>query len=135
MCLLLVTDEEGASNSCTATVTDDIAPVIVSQPPATITPPDAPISFAATATDACDVVTPEITAYDYYKFTKKEKRVDKTNSCVTTLSGNSVTIFDSGGVGTFIGWIVEAEDSSGNVSSEICGVEIANPGKGNGNNK
>jgi len=138
---LTVTDEEGALASCSATVTvtDNLAPVVNCQSPATITPPDAPISFTATASDACDVVIPQIIAYDCYKFTKKGKRVDKTDSCIVTLSGSSITISDSGGVGTFINWTLEAEDSSGNAASAVdslgnttnvvCGIEIANPGK------
>ena len=61
--------------------------------PATIIPPDAPISFTATATDICagDLV-PEITEFDCFKFTKKGKRIDKTESCVVAIDGDTIAV-------------------------------------------
>ena len=134
---LTVTDPSGNSSTATATVTveDKIAPVIQSNAPATITPPDAPISFTATATDNCGASV-EITAYDCYKITKKEKRIDKTESCMVSVNGDTITILDSGGVGTFITWTVIATDSSGNTTtSGPFTVEVVNPGKGKGKEK
>ena len=127
---LTATDEEGASASCTATVTvtDTTAPVINCNTPATITPPDAPVSFTATATDACGAATVEVTSYDCYTFTKKGKRIDKRDSCVVSFSGPTVTISDSGGVGDRVEWTVTATDANGNTTSQTCGVSVVNPG-------
>ena len=45
-------------------------------------------------------------------------------------AGDSVTIADSGGVGTFIEWTLSASDGSGNVAASRCQLQVANPGKG-----
>ena len=95
------TDDSNNSDSCVGTVTviDTTAPTIECNAPATIVPPDAPISFTATATDICDGdVEAVITAFDCFAFTKKGKRIDKTESCVVGFDEDSVTILDSGGV-------------------------------------
>ncbi|HSR52374.1 MAG TPA: DUF5011 domain-containing protein [Acidobacteriota bacterium] len=114
--------------SRTVNVVDTTPPVISCNAPATITPPDAPISFTATAEDACEgPVTAEITAFDCFWTNPAGKLVDKTNSCVVSFDGDTLTIDDSGGVGDTIEWTVTAEDSFGNASSETCGVEVVNP--------
>jgi hypothetical protein len=71
-----------------------------------------------------------ISAYDCFDFTKKGNRIDKTASCVVSVVGDTVTILDSGGVGDHITWIAVATDDSGNVSSTLCEVVVANPGRG-----
>jgi photosystem II stability/assembly factor-like uncharacterized protein len=128
---LTVTDDFGYTDDCSATVTviDDEPPVIYCNAPPTITPPDAPISFTSTAIDNCSVAETVITAYDCYKFTKKGKIIDKKSSCVVDFEGNTVTIFDSGGVGDFITWTVVATDGSGNSTTDTCLVEVVNPGQ------
>ena len=112
------------------TVQDTTSPVISCNSPATITPPDAPISFTATATDNCDM-TPSITitAYDCYKLIKKDKRIDKTESCIVEMAGDRFTILDTGGVDDHIAWTVVSTDSCGNVSTENCEVLVVNPAK------
>ncbi len=127
---LTVTDDGGLADSCAATVTvvDATPPVLQCNTPATIVPPDAPISFTATATDACGAVTVEVTAYDCYKFTKKGKRIDKTGSCAVQLAGDTTSILDSGGVGTTIEWSVTATDGGGNEVTETCTTDVVNPG-------
>jgi len=137
---LTVTDGDGASDICEATVTvvDEIPPdVVLCNAPETIVPPDAPISFTATATDTCGVSSAEIGDYDCFKYTKKGKRIDKTESCVVEFSGDTITILDSGGVGDHITWTVSATDDSGNTTETDteCEVEVANPGKGKGKKK
>jgi hypothetical protein len=124
------TDDGANSDDDTQTVTivDTTPPVISCNSPATIIPPDAPISFTATAEDICSAsVTPVVLSYDCFKFTKKGKRIDKTESCVVSLDGDTGTIENSGGVGTTIEWVVEATDGSGNTSSETCSVDVINP--------
>lgn len=129
---LTATDPGGLSDTCqaTVTVTDEAAPVIACNAPAQIVPPDAPISFTATASDACGAATAEVVAYDCFKHTKKGKRIDKTGSCVVALDGATVTIADGGGVGTTIEWLVAAEDGSGNAIEMTCSLVVANPGGG-----
>ncbi|MDH3976805.1 MAG: M64 family metallopeptidase [Deltaproteobacteria bacterium] len=127
---LTVIDEEGAPAACTAVVTviDNIPPEIQCNAPVTITPPDAPVSFSATATDNC-AGNPSvgITGYDCFKFTKKGKRIDKTESCIVEVSGNTVNIANSGGVNDNIPWTVRANDNSGNVAESMCSVLVVNP--------
>jgi hypothetical protein len=129
---LTVTDTCGASDSCSSTVTivDTTPPDIQCNAPATITPPNAPISFTATATDICtgDPFV-EIIGYDCFKFTKKGKRIDKTESCIVDVDGDTITIVDSGGVDDNITWTVRAVDNSGNVTESVCSIMVVNPGK------
>jgi hypothetical protein len=126
------TDTYGNSSSCTQTieVVDTTSPVIECNTPATITPPDAPISFAAMATDNCDNEPSfEITGFDCFKFTKKGKRIDKTESCVVEVEGDTITILDSGGVGDHISWTVLATDNCGNEAEKECELEVVRKGK------
>jgi hypothetical protein len=133
--ILTVEDNKGgsASDSIIVTVNEDTAPPVLScNTPASITPPDAPISFTATATDNCDNEPyVEITSYDCYKYTKKGKRIDKTESCIVEIAGDQIIIRDSGGVDDHISWTVEATDDCGNVSTPPvpCEVLVVNPGK------
>ena len=125
------TDACGNTTTATQVVTveDTTEPVIACNAPATITPPDAPISFTSTATDNCDGAPyVEITKYDCFDFTKKGKRIDKTESCVVSVAADTITILDSGGVGDNIAWTVRATDICGNYSEKICTVEVVNPG-------
>lgn len=109
-------------------VQDTTPPVISCNAPAAITPPDAPISFTATATDNCDELpSAVITGYDCYMYTKKDKTIDKKESCVVETAGNQITILDSGGVGDHIMWTVEAADNCSNISTEQCEVLVINP--------
>jgi hypothetical protein len=71
----------------------------------------------------------EIVDYDCYKYTKKGKRIDKTESCVVEVAGDTITILDSGGVDDHITWTISATDSSGNTAQLVCEVLVVNPGK------
>jgi hypothetical protein len=130
---LTVDDGHGAQDTCEASVTveDTAPPGIDCNAPGTITPSNAPVSFTATATDVCDgAQSVEVTGFDCFKFTKKGKRIDKTESCVIEMDGDTVTILDTGGVGDNITWTVVATDSSGNTGEFTCAVVIVNPGNG-----
>ena len=123
---------DGCGNSTTATqiitVEDTTPPVISCNAPSSITPPDAPISFTATATDNCDSDPfVEITGYDCFFITKKGKRINKTESCVVEVVDDQITIINSGGVGDQITWTVESTDDCGNFSVSECQVEVVNP--------
>ena len=126
------TDSCGNSSPCTQTITvlDDVPPMIECNAPDTIVPPDAPISFTATAMDSCvGEITVAITDFDCFKFTKRGKKIDKKESCEVEIDGAKITIRDSGGVGDHITWTVKATDAFGNETTETCEVEVVNPGK------
>jgi hypothetical protein len=130
---LTVTDSGGLSDSSSSTVTivDTTFPSVSCNAPSTITPPDAPISFMATATDDCDSdPSVQVMNPDCYKFTKKGRRVDKTESCVVQVSGDTIHILDSGGVGDTITWTAQATDGCGNSTTIPCVIEVVNPAKG-----
>jgi hypothetical protein len=124
------TDACGNTSSCVQTieVVDTTAPDISFNAPATIIPPDAPISFTATATDNCDLdPSIEITGYDCFFLTKKGKRIDKKESCVVSITGDTITIVDSGGVNDHIEWYGRATDSCGNVAEGTFEILVVNP--------
>jgi hypothetical protein len=132
---LTVTDNNGNTNSATATVTveDTLAPANVqANAPATIIPPDAPISFTATAEDNCSVNDIEITDYFCYKIKKDGSQQSKMDGCAVSLSGDTITITDSGGVDDNITWTVLATDQSGNTTKAEGHVLVVNPGRGKG---
>ncbi len=134
---LTATDKNGnaASAAATVTVADTLAPTNVqANATATITPPDAPISFKATATDNCSASV-RITDYFCYKVKKDGSQQSKMESCVVNVSGDTLTIANSGGVGDNIIWTVLATDQSGNTATAKGSVLVANPsnnGVGNG---
>jgi hypothetical protein len=129
---LKVTDNMGLTDFCVASVTvvDEELPMpICNLVP--VTPPDAPISLKATAADNCEIVEVAISEPDCFKFTKKGKRIDKTQSCQLGVSGDTITILDTGGVDTHISWKVTATDEHGNSKTKNCEVVIGDPGRGN----
>jgi hypothetical protein len=126
---LTATDVNGNPANATATVTvaDTLAPINVqANAPATITPPDAPISFKATAKDNCSASV-QITDYSCYKIKKDGSQQSKMESCVVNVSGDTLTVADSGGVGDNIIWTVIATDQSGNTATAEGHVIIGNP--------
>jgi subtilisin family serine protease len=109
-------------------VQDTIPPTIQCNSPEMITPPDAPVSFTASAGDMCDAdPSVVVTEYNCYKLNKKGKLINKKSSCVVMFDGVTVSILDSGGVDNLITWTVEATDSHGNQSTETCEVTVLNP--------
>ena len=125
------TDPSGNSSSCDQMITlvDTTPPEIECNAPETIRPPDAPISFTATATDNCCLESVEIIAFDCFFINGAGKRVDKTGSCEVELNGDTITILDSGGVGDIITWTVRATDCCGLESTVECQVKVVNPGQ------
>jgi hypothetical protein len=124
------TDASGNASTCAQTVevVDTTAPIIECNASPTSVPPDAPISFTVTATDNCDdQVSAEIIEFDCFKYTKKGKRIDKTESCVVEIANDTITIADTGGVGAHITWTARSSDDCGNIGRTVCEVEIVNP--------
>lgn len=131
---LVVTDDQGAVDSCDATVTvEDLEPpTVLCNAPATIIPPDAPISFTASAEDNCLAetgVTTVITGFDCFEFKRNGNVIDKKESCEVSFADATISILDSGGVADHITWNVTATDGSGNEASAVCEVVVVNPGK------
>lgn len=69
----------------------------------------------------------EVLASDCFTFTKKGRRVDKTQSCVVEFAGDTLTVTDSGGVDDTIQWTVRARDAAGNVGQATCEVVVVQP--------
>jgi hypothetical protein len=129
------TDASGNTSSHVQTieVVDTTQPVISVDFQPTITPPAAPITFAASAADNCDgSPLVDIFVYDCFAFTRNGKRIDKTGSCVVSLDGNTVTIHESGGVNTHITFQTRAVDACGNESFLGSETVVVNPGRGRG---
>lgn len=126
---LRVSDPTELVDTCFATVTvEDNEPPTPICNATDIIPPNAPVSFIASAMDNCSVAGVEIDEFDCFKFTKKGERVDKTESCVVSYNGDTITIQDTGGVGTHISWEVTATDGSGNTAEQHCEIIVQNPG-------
>jgi hypothetical protein len=126
------TDDDSNSMSCDQTieVVDTTDPVISCNSPNKITPPDAPISFTATAVDNCDSVPDvEILGYDCFKVHKDGKITSKLRSCAVEIDGPTITILDSGGVGDNITWVVSSTDDCGNTVENLCALEVVRPGQ------
>ena len=109
-------------------VVDTTAPTVSCNAPATIMPPDKPITFKATATDTCggtsDLVVSEP---ECFQIASNGKRVDN-KSCKVALQGDAVTI-SGAGVGNTIRWKAGAKDAVGNSGQTTCEMTVVNPGK------
>jgi len=130
----VLADAFGNDVSCFQTVqaVDAIPPVGLCNNPPTMLPRDAPITFTATGTDNCGVSLVKVHSYDCTAVNGAGKVISKLGSCVVTLNGGSLTVVDSGGVGDHITWTGTVTDSSGNVTTFSCAIDVINPGKGGG---
>lgn len=119
------------STSCEAkvTVVDLAPPDVECGLPASLGPSDTPVVIQATAPDNCGA-TASVGAVDCYKINGAGKRTDASDSCSVISSGDTVTVLNTGGVGTVLEWEATAEDSSGNTTTETCSIEVSSPGKG-----
>ena len=120
----LIAFDGEVSGSCQATVTvvDDTPPALSCNAPATITPPQAPISFTATSPEDCSALVTTITGYDCWKLSGNGNRKHPAG-CKVQLAGPTIEIENTGGVGTHIEWTVE-----GGGQTLHCEVVVANPG-------
>jgi hypothetical protein len=109
--------------SQTITVQDTVGPIISCNNPTTMTPPNAPTAFKATATDNCSGATTRITGYNCVA------KKSKLSSCVVSISGDTITILNSGGVGDKIAWTVQSVDGCSNTTNKSCSINVVNPKK------
>ena len=49
---------------------------------------------------------------------------------MVVISGDTITIADSGGVDDNITWTVSANDNCGNITETTCSLVVVNPGNG-----
>lgn len=128
---LEVCDDSDACDVCEAlvTVVDDTPPTVACNAAATITPADTPTSFTATASDNCGV-TVAIDGYDCFKLKKDGTPQSKLDSCEVSVDGATLTVTDSGGVGTHITWTATAVDAGGNSVTVDCETVVDRPGNG-----
>lgn len=120
--------------SSTVKVVDDTSPAIQCNVNTEAFPGHA-VSYQATATDNCSVNQVVITGFDCWSENPAGKRVDKTGSCVVSVSGDTITLDDPGGAGTRIDWTVSAQDGSGNEQQSSCGLVVQKPGAHGQSNK
>jgi hypothetical protein len=59
----------------------------------------------------------------------KEKEVNKEESCIVEVAGDTINILDSGGVNDTISWTVHATDNCDNLSELECEVDVVKPSK------
>jgi hypothetical protein len=113
-------------DATTAEVVDTTPPDVLCNTPTTLTPPNKPISFTATATDICTegAIVPELVDLECFKFNARGEQIDKTRTCKTVLDGPTATISPPQGVGQHITWTARAVDPSGNVGTAHCAIEI-----------
>jgi hypothetical protein len=115
------TDEDTTEVS----VVDTTPPDVVCNAPATMPPPNRPVSFTATATDTCsESVVPQLVGFECFKFNSRGERIDKTKTCKVVLAGATIAISPPQGVGNHIAWTARAVDGSGNVGEVVCEIEV-----------
>jgi hypothetical protein len=125
--VLRVIDELAQTDEDTTEVSivDTTPPDVVCNAPATMPPPNRPVSFTATATDTCtDAVSAELVAFECFKLSARGVRIDKTKTCKVVLAGDTITISPPQGVGNHIAWTARAIDGSGNVGEVDCEIAV-----------
>jgi hypothetical protein len=111
----------------TLDVVDTTAPVVACNAPSSITPPSAPLSFTATATDLCDPASePTVAAVECFRINGAGLRVEE--RCRVGIEGATLTIERSGGIGSVIVWTLRATDGAGNTTEHPCRLEVVRSG-------
>lgn len=133
---LTVCDDSGACDTCTAVieVADETAPTVDCGNPADISPSSASVDFTATGSDNCST-TVTIDSYDCFRVNGNGTVQSQLESCEVIIDGDTITVVESGGVGTQITWTATATDGAGNSTSTECGIEVVSSGGGSGCNQ
>ncbi len=90
----------------------------------TIRPSSTPVTFTATAADKCGLQSVLVQEPYCFKINPAGKEVPV--PCHTSIEGETITIHNSGGVGTIISWEALAEDVAANTSAERCELRVVN---------
>lgn len=113
----------------TITVVDTTPPENLECNAQNIFPKEVPVSFTATATDAVSEPVVTVTGYSCSMYNGSGQLVDKTGDCAVTYENSTVSIHETAGVGSYIGWSFTAVDASGNERTGSCMIQVLNPGK------
>ena len=117
-------------DTATAAVVDTTPPDVFCNAPATIPPPNKPVSYTATATDVCTAsVVPTLIGFECFKLDARGRKIDKTKTCKVSLLGATITIAPPQGVDQHIAWTARGVDGSGNARDVSCEIIVANPGR------
>jgi hypothetical protein len=121
---------QAGDDSGTISVVDTTAPTVDCNAPATITPRRTPYVFTAAASDACDgaLEAPVVLDYECFAFNKAGKQVAR--RCDVGVSGATLTLYDSGGIGDHVRWRVASADAHANGTVVTCETEVVRPGPG-----
>ncbi len=116
------TDSAGNSVAATTTVTvaDTTPPVLQCNTPASIPEiddDDPPVSFTATAVDACDLKRVKIRR-------KSVRCLGGDDDCAFAVDGATITFFEVDDDAHAIRWRAKAVDVAGNVAAQTCRVDI-----------
>lgn len=127
-------DQSGVLDTCEVTVTveDRAAPVVECNAPETITPPETPLSWTATASDNCGVASVVVANAECWRTNGAGKRVDAPGACAVSLAGDTLTVLRSGGVGQRLAWEATATDGAGNSITRACEAAVVRGGAGRG---
>jgi hypothetical protein len=126
-----VVDTEFASDtaSVTVNVVDTTKPLLACNAPSTISPPDAAVSFRATATDSCGAPPPVVVSNVECMQIRPDGTLASWKACKVTTEGDTVTIANAGGVNGVIKWKAHAVDAGGNAAEQECQVNVVSQGK------
>ena len=92
-----------------------------------ISPNEKPVTFTFTSADVGGGSTPSILSVTATRVNGSGKTLDKTDPYKHTVSGNTVTIVTSGGVGTVWTINVSSVDECGNTATGAFVVNVVNP--------
>ncbi|MBC7368224.1 MAG: HYR domain-containing protein [Undibacterium sp.] len=122
------TDACGNKSVTTATFTivDTTKPVLGSDV-RNISPNEKPVTFTITSTDVGGASTPSIVSVTATRVNGSGKTLDKTEPYKQSVSGNTVTITTSGGVGTVWTIATSSVDACGNTATASFIVNVVNP--------
>lgn len=128
---LAVSDGFGASATCAtrATVVDTLPPVLRCNAPEILQRPRSPVSFTATALDACaGPLRARIVRFACLKEDRGPKERERRAPCKVAIRGDALVIEKVDAAVARIIWTVDAADPSGNLARQTCAVQVASHG-------
>ena len=110
------------TDTVNVTIADTTAPTIDCHAPPVIPKQDQPMSFTATAADACSTPTVVVESFECFKVSP-EGRIKDNPSCKGSIAGDTFIVGNSAGA-DLIRWTTLATDPAGNVARKICEVSV-----------